>query len=262
MILLISNNKIKSQKLEKVLVIQPQTPANHKSDFGKIFNEISKIPLDTLGAYQLYFPESFVNLPNDTSQNTYKELVTFLNKNNLEYYYGAVYEGPDTYSNQIFNSKQKPIYTKQKLVPDVERNLFSFSTNNPNNSKNIAICYESIYTNYFREISDSTDLVKVFTNDVWFQNSTAYSHHAMLLKYRALENGVTILRIANSGLSGVFYPNGKMEILPNEKITNEIKFTSLSSQTFFHLHGDILGRVSLFLSLFLFLFAFIKHLKY
>jgi apolipoprotein N-acyltransferase len=262
MILLISNNEIKSQKLEKVIVIQPQTLANQKTDFDEIFNEISSIPIEELKTYQIFFPESFASLPIDTIQNTYNDLMTFLNKNNLEYYYGVVNEDAESYSNQIFTASQKPIYTKQKLVPDVERNLFSFNTNNPKNSKNIAICYESIYPNYFREISDSTGLVRVFTNDVWFQNTTAYSHHAVLLKYRALENGVTILRIANSGLSGVFYPNGKMEILPKEKITNEIEFTSLSSQTFFHLHGDVLGRISLFLSLFLLLFAFVKHIKY
>jgi len=262
MILLISNNEIKSQKLEKVLVIQPQTQANQQTDFGKIFNELSSIPIEELKTYQIFFPESFVSLPIDTSQNTYNDLRTFLIKNNLEYFYGLVNEEPEYYSNQIFTASKKPIYTKQKLVPDVERNLFSFKTNNLKNSKNMAICYESIYPNYFRVISDSTALVKVFTNDVWFQNTTAYSHHAVLLKYRALENGVTILRIANSGLSGVFYPTGKMEILPKEKITNQINFTALSSQTFFHLHGDVLGRISLFLSLFLLLFAFVKHIKY
>ena len=262
MILLISNNEIKSQKLEKVLVIQPQTQANQQTDFGKIFNELSSIPIEELKTYQIFFPESFVSLPIDTSQNTYNDLRTFLIKNNLEYFYGLVNEEPEYYSNQIFTASKKPIYTKQKLVPDVERNLFSFKTNNLKNSKNMAICYESIYPNYFRVISDSTALVKVFTNDVWFQNTTAYSHHAVLLKYRALENGVTILRIANSGLSGVFYPTGKMEILPKEKITNQINFTALSSQTFFHLHGDVLGRISLFLSQFLLLFAFVKHIKY
>ena len=48
------------------------------------------------------------------------------------------------------------------------------------------------------------------TNDEWFGNSAALYQHAAMAPFRAVENGVPLLRCANTGLTEVIGPDGRV----------------------------------------------------
>lgn len=64
------------------------------------------------------------------------------------------------------------------------------------------ICYDAIFGDLVREaIGAGTRLMVNITNDGWFGRSTAPYQHLNLVRYRAIENGIPVARMANSGVS-------------------------------------------------------------
>jgi apolipoprotein N-acyltransferase len=74
------------------------------------------------------------------------------------------------------------------------------------------ICYESIFPGYVRSRirSGNANLIVNITNDGWFGRSSGPRHHAMMARMRSIENGVSLARCANSGISMFVDPQGKM----------------------------------------------------
>ncbi len=64
------------------------------------------------------------------------------------------------------------------------------------------ICYDAIFGDLVREaIRAGSRLMVNITNDGWFGKSTAPYQHMNLIRYRAIENGMPVARLANSGVS-------------------------------------------------------------
>lgn len=64
------------------------------------------------------------------------------------------------------------------------------------------ICYDAIFGDLIREaIREGSRLMVNITNDGWFGKSTAPYQHMNLIRYRAIENGMPVARLANSGVS-------------------------------------------------------------
>lgn len=64
------------------------------------------------------------------------------------------------------------------------------------------ICYDAIFGDLVREaIREGSRLMVNITNDGWFGKSTAPYQHMNLIRYRAIENGMPVARLANSGVS-------------------------------------------------------------
>lgn len=75
----------------------------------------------------------------------------------------------------------------------------------------VIICFEAIFPELSRRlVRDGADFIVNITNDAWFgKNSGPYQHFEMV-KFRAIENRVSILRAANTGISAVIDPAGKI----------------------------------------------------
>jgi apolipoprotein N-acyltransferase len=73
------------------------------------------------------------------------------------------------------------------------------------------ICYESIFPGYVRSRvrSGGANLIVNITNDGWFGRSSGPRHHAMMARMRSIENGISLARCANSGISMFVDPLGK-----------------------------------------------------
>lgn len=64
------------------------------------------------------------------------------------------------------------------------------------------ICYDAIFGDLVREaVRAGSRLMINITNDGWFGRSTAPYQHLNLVRYRAIENGMPVARLANSGIS-------------------------------------------------------------
>ncbi|PID77438.1 MAG: apolipoprotein N-acyltransferase [Deltaproteobacteria bacterium] len=75
----------------------------------------------------------------------------------------------------------------------------------------ILICYESIFPEIARKWSQNgANLLVNLTNDAWYGKSSApYQSFAMSV-FRAVENGRSLIRSANTGISGFIEPNGRV----------------------------------------------------
>ncbi len=70
------------------------------------------------------------------------------------------------------------------------------------------ICYEALYPSLVRKDLGTSRLLGVISDDAWFGDTSAPYQLFRESAMRALENGVPMLRAANTGLSGVVLPDG------------------------------------------------------
>ena len=79
------------------------------------------------------------------------------------------------------------------------------------------------------------------TNDGWFRDSVELKEHLALCAFRAVENRVPIARCANTGISALIAPDGRIAPrAPRESeqtLTGALSMTSLKG--FYTFHGDV-----------------------
>jgi len=74
-----------------------------------------------------------------------------------------------------------------------------------------AICFESTFPYIIRErIRSGGDFILVSTNDAWFGDSSAATQHFYAGVFRAVENGCYLVQVANTGISGIIDPCGRV----------------------------------------------------
>ncbi len=83
----------------------------------------------------------------------------------------------------------------------VHTELFSFSP---------LLCYEVIFPDKIIDKKDRPDLLVNLTNDAWFGNSSGPYQHFEMAKMRAVEYGIPLVRVANTGISAFFDPWGRV----------------------------------------------------
>ena len=74
-----------------------------------------------------------------------------------------------------------------------------------------AICYEVVYPSLVREaVTGGSELLTTITNDAWYGHSSAPFQHFAMAAMRAIEHGRYMARAANTGISGVVDPYGRV----------------------------------------------------
>ena len=89
------------------------------------------------------------------------------------------------------------------------------------------ICYDAIFGDLVREaIRNGSRLMVNITNDGWFGRSTAPYQHLNLIRYRAIENGMPVARLANSGVSAFIdqygHYDGNTEIFTDRVVQRKV----------------------------------------
>jgi len=75
----------------------------------------------------------------------------------------------------------------------------------------VLVCYEAIFPELAREwVRQGSDLLVNITNDAWFGRSSAPYQHLAMTRFRAIENRVWIARAANTGISALIAPSGRI----------------------------------------------------
>jgi apolipoprotein N-acyltransferase len=77
------------------------------------------------------------------------------------------------------------------------------------------ICYEVIFPGAVTDPADRPGLLVNVTNDGWFGTSTGPSQHFATARFRSVEEGIPMLRAANTGISGVIDAYGRVESRSN-----------------------------------------------
>lgn len=71
------------------------------------------------------------------------------------------------------------------------------------------ICYETIFPGYIRQV-DRPDWMLQITNDAWFGQFSGPFQHLELAQLRAVEQGLPLLRAANTGVSALIDARGQV----------------------------------------------------
>ena len=108
----------------------------------------------------------------------------------------------------------------------------------------VAICYEVVYPALVREfVRGGSEMVTTITNDAWFGDTSAPYQHFEQASMRAIEEGRYLVRSANTGISGIVDPYGrvveKTSIFQQAVLVGEARF--LKASTFYARYGDILA---------------------
>ncbi len=191
------------------------------------------------------------------------------------YIFGAVFNniryedlnGTSAYYNSAFfmnRSGDAPVcYDKIHLVPFGEyvpyKRLFFFSETiskdvgdftpggrfvtapMENHVANALICFEAVFPALSREfVRRGSQLIVNLTNDGWYGDTSAPYQHLMMARWRAIEGRRWLLRAANTGISAIIAPSGRVEtqtgILRKATLTGNFGF--VSDQTFYVRYGD------------------------
>jgi apolipoprotein N-acyltransferase len=116
------------------------------------------------------------------------------------------------------------------------------------------ICFEDTFPGTAREAADDdTDFLVNLTNNGWFGESAAQWQHAAAALFRAIENGLPLVRCSNNGLTGWVDAQGRLrEVFRDNRGTiygpgflrTQIPLLAPGQHrapTFYHRHGDWFG---------------------
>ena len=75
--------------------------------------------------------------------------------------------------------------------------------------RRLLVCYEVIFPDRLVDPADRPQLIINVTNDGWFGRSTGPWQHLAQARLRAIEQGLPVIRAANTGVSAVIDSHGR-----------------------------------------------------
>lgn len=134
------------------------------------------------------------------------------------------------------------------LVPGERTVVFRLPVGQGSLTVGPAICYEALYPSLMRAIArKNPDLFIVLSDDAWFGRTEAPYQLFRQSFMRSVENGVPMVRVANTGISGLGDPDGTVhgETPLFEPRAEVVPVRLAGESTFYRRHGEWVFRSSL-----------------
>ena len=136
----------------------------------------------------------------------------------------------------------------------------------------VLICFEDVFPHLAREYAQpDTDFLVNITNNGWFGEGAAQWQHAVTALFRAVENGLPLLRCSNNGLTCWVDRHGRLREIFHDSnntvygpgfMTTEVPLLergSVRTPTFYNQHGDLFGWSCVVLSVAMFAFRIVRR---
>lgn len=222
-----------------------------------------------------YFNASFLIDPNGKLANSYRKrgLVIFGEYIPLERWLpfikwftpitGSYTPGDHAVQFQITSRGDRPREPKQP-----SENGFLTLSREEKFQTSVLICFEDVFPHLARKsVQPDTDFLVNITNDGWFGEGAAQWQQAAAATFRTVENGVPLIRCANTGITCWIDANGRwVKTFTDKKgsvygvgfLLTTVSLPDKHPQTFYNEHGDWFGWACL---VFAFLTAVMTALK-
>lgn len=114
-----------------------------------------------------------------------------------------------------------------------------------------AICYEVIYPDLLRRsVEGGSQLLTTITNDAWYGDSSAPFQHFQQATMRSIELGRFLVRSANTGISGVIDPYGRVlertALFERQILTTDVRL--LETRTIYSRIGNLFEYMCVIIS--------------
>jgi apolipoprotein N-acyltransferase len=239
--------RIKSQdlaetKMPSILLVQPGTLAHKPSQEDGIktfFQHLDLSKQNYRGEDIIIWSESAHPFLIDKEKNHFADLFNFIKADSKVIFGSPSITFDENQEKKYWNSmivanqqgKIETYYNKMHLVPFGEyiplqsflpplniitENLGSYSASDK--MRNIKlnehvirplICYEAIFSDHPEDLDTKADFIINITNDNWYGDSIGPYQHLSMTKYRAIEHGKPLVRVAISGISAIFDSYGR-----------------------------------------------------
>jgi apolipoprotein N-acyltransferase len=107
------------------------------------------------------------------------------------------------------------------------------------------ICYEAIFPALVRRFTvGGAELLVNITNDAWYGSTSAPYQHMAMAAFRAVENRRYVVRAANTGITAVVDPRGRVleatHLFDTTVLVREVPF--VAETNFYARHGDLFAH--------------------
>jgi len=259
----------------RVGLIQGNIPQDQKwdeSQAGNILNAYLSLTREAVkqGAQIVIWPESSTPFPFLDDRVVGEHIRALVRETGIELLFGSdqVNHSTKAYYNAAFLVRKDGtvagVYQKMHLVPfgefvPLQQLLFfvgplveaagSFTPGarmvvlpTSHGQMSTAICYEIVFPALVREsVRKGSELLTTITNDAWYGHSSAPYQHFLQASMRAIEQGRYLARAANTGISGIVDPYGRVvqqsRIFERLVIVDDVRM--LQTSTIYGRIGDL-----------------------
>jgi len=253
----LSKESVREQQVE--LVVWPETALPFYPQNDPLFQQVKDLPQD-LHVWLLtgspYFTLS-------TERESGKPAINYFNS--------ALMISPQGMVTERYNKQHLVPYGEyvplRRYMPFLEPLVVSAGNFTPGSSLTplragktkvgVLICYESIFSNIARkQVKKGADLLVNITNDAWYGRSSAPHQSLAMTVFRSVENRRSLIRAANTGISGFVDPLGR--VISSSPLFESLVLTAdvpvFQGGTVFVRYGFLFGPFCFFMAVFLLVF--------
>ena len=174
-----------------------------QNQFGNLFNFMNEKSKLILGSPSVTYNS------NDNSTNYWNSILSVNRDGTIENHYNKMHLVP--FGEYI------PFYQYLPPIKIITERSTSYSSQNKMEYIKIndhyfrpLICYEAIFSDHPIDPSHRADYIINITNDNWYGDSLGPYQHFSMTKFRAIEQGMPLVRVAISGISAVIDSYGRV----------------------------------------------------